>query len=275
MRLNNPLFSFLILTSFFWLGCSSDDDGSSIPQGNFGQVQIKFENQFKNVGPIVLNQTIQTSSNGQKHLFTKLKYIISNITLTNSTGHNFSYHFNDPNKGAFIIDQNNAILNLVSLSLDSIPAGNYTKIKFGLGISPQAYSMGLNNQNQFWEQAIHAGMTWTWEEGYIFTMLEGNYGTETPLNSFSSHSGNVGNAATNGTPNLYREIELNFPSQIEVSSQSLPAIHIIADLNQFLSGETAIALDESNQNQTGSSPHLVTVTNNLSKMFSVDHIHQN
>lgn len=275
MRLTISLFSIMILAFSLMIGCSSDDEGANAQQAEWGQVQIKFENQFKNLSPIILNQTIQTSSNDQKHLFTNLKYIVSNITLTNSNGQNFSYHFNNPDKGAFIIDQNHAVLNEISINLDSIPSGNYTKIKFGLGISQDAYLLGLDNQGQFWAQASNSGMTWSWAAGYVFAILEGKYGNTAPEINFSNHTGNMGDVVLNNMPNLYREIELNFPISMEVSKQGLPAIHIIADLNQFLSGETPIILDESNHEGMGSSEHLVIVTNNLSKMFSIDHIHNN
>lgn len=44
------------------------------------------------LGGIVLDQTTQTSSNGQKHKLTTLKYIISNITLIDEKGNEFDYH---------------------------------------------------------------------------------------------------------------------------------------------------------------------------------------
>jgi hypothetical protein len=275
MKLTIYPFSVVILLSFLLIGCSSDDENTDSPQSEWGSIQLKFENQFKNLSPIILNQTVQTSSNGQKHLFSKLQYIISNITLTNSSGQSFSYHYNNPDKGAFIIDQNNAILNEISLDLDSIPAGTYTKVKFGLGISQDSYLLGLDNQGHFWSQASNAGMTWSWAAGYIFVVMEGKYGVESPETVFANHTGNMGEVAENGTPDLYREVELVFPTALQVSGQGLPAIHIIADFNQFLSGETDIWLDETNQVGMGSSEHLEIVSNNLSKMFSIDHIHQN
>lgn len=70
-----------------------------------GNLQIKFENGFNNLGNIVLNQTTQTSSNGQKHQFSTLKYVISNIVLIDESGNEFKYNYNNPDKEAFIVDQ--------------------------------------------------------------------------------------------------------------------------------------------------------------------------
>src|SRR5690606_33826915 len=255
--------------------CSSDDGGSPPPSEEWGAIQVKFENRFEGLSPIILNQTTQTSSSGQSHQFSALKYIVSNFTLTNQTGQEYTYHFNDPDKGAFIIDQNDAVVNEIIIDLDSIPAGNYTKVKFGLGISPEAYLLGGESQGELWADANQEGMAWGWATGYVFVVLEGMYGTAIPDTNFLNHTGNMGDVTQNGTPDLYREIELEFPTQMEVSTQAFPAIHIIADLNQYLSGETNLILDSSNHDEEGSSQHLMNVTNNLSKMFSVDHIHNN
>ncbi len=262
--------SILLISSFLVLNCSSDD-GEPTP---WGPVQIKFENRFEGLSPIILNNTIQTSSSGQKHQFSTLKYIVSNFTLTNSAGVSYTFHLNDPDKGAFIVDQSDANFNNeVTLELDSIPAGTYTKVKFGLGISQNAYLLGGESQGEFWAEAGNEGMNWAWSAGYIFVKLEGLYGTSALDTHFSNHAGNIGNVSETGDPDLYREIEINLPTPMEVSSQNFPGIHFIADLNQYLSGETAIILDETNQEAMGSSEHLLNVTNNLSHMFSVSHIH--
>jgi hypothetical protein len=75
------------------------------------------------------------------------------------------------------------------------------------------------------------------------------------------------------TPDLYREITLNLPTTARVTSQITPSIHILADFNQYLSGETPLLLSSANDMMMGSSQHLVNVTNNLIKMFKVDHVH--
>src|SRR5690606_34080585 len=112
----------LIFTAFISLSCSSAD-GPQVEDGEWGAVQVKFEDRFEGLSPVVLNQTVQTSSNGQVHQFSTLKYIVSNFTLTTQQGVDFTYHLNDPDKGAFVIDQNDAVVNEIKIGLDSIPAG--------------------------------------------------------------------------------------------------------------------------------------------------------
>lgn len=252
--------------------CRNNDD-NDIQDTTPGNLQVKFENGFNNLGDIVLNQTTQTSVNGQKHQFSTLKYIVSNISLFDENGNEFKYNYNNPDKGAFIINQSEATGGIVYINLSEIPKGNYKKIKFGLGISPDAYLLGQDGQGVFWEKAKEEGMSWSWAAGYIFTKLEGKYGTSSPDTEFMNHCGNMGDTTTNGTPNLYREITLDLPTTARVTNDIVPSIHILADLNQFLSGQTALTLDSSNDMSMGSSQHLVNVSDNISKMFRVDHVH--
>ena len=261
----------LVFTLFTLLSCRNDDDSSE--NTTTGSLEVKFENGFNNLGDIVLNQTTQTSVNGQKHQFSTLKYVISNISLIDENGAEFQYHYNDPDKGAFIIDQAQAEAGLVRINLNEIPKNNYKKIKLGLGISQSAYLIGQNGQGIFWEKAKSAGMSWSWAAGYVFVKLEGKYGTSSPTTEFMNHTGNMGDVVANNTPDLYREITLDFPTTARVNGNIVPSVHILADFNQYLSGATSLTLDSTNDNAMGSSTHLVQVTNNLAQMFKVDHVH--
>lgn len=249
---------------------SDDDDPQDISTGS---LQIKFENGFNNLGDIVLNQTVQTSAAGQKHNFSALKYVISNISLIDESGKEFKYNENNPDKGAFIIDQADAVAGIVYINLNDIPKNNYKKVKFGLGISQNAYLLGQDGQAEFWTKAKQKGMSWSWAAGYVFVKLEGKYGNTAADTEFMNHTGNMGNVTANNTPDLYREITLNLPTTARVSSQIKPSIHILADLNQFLSGSKTLSLTTENNMMMGSSQHLVDVTNNLTAMFKVDHVH--
>lgn len=275
MKLNKHIKTALLaVNSLFIFSCSSDDDnGPIIEEGGVGALQVKFENGFGNLGNIVLNQTTQTSTNGQKHNFSTLKYVVSNITLIKSDGTEFAYHRNDPDKGAFIINQEDAVGGIIYVDLTEIPQGQYTKIRFGLGIDQEAYLLGHDGQAGFWSKATEEAMTWSWAAGYIFAKIEGKYGTTLADTELMNHTGNMGDVSQNGTADLYREITLDLPNTAQVSSSIVPSIHILADWNHYLSGETDLTLDDSNNMAMGSSPYLVSVTNNLTKMFTVDHVH--
>ena len=116
-------------------------------------------------------------------------------------------------------------------------------------------------------------MAWSWAAGYIFVKLEGNYGASAANISYMNHCGNMGDTTANGTANLYREITIDLPTTARVSKNITPSIHVVADFNQYLSGKTALHLNSSNDMAMGSSEHLVQVTDNLTGMFKVDHVH--
>lgn len=274
MKIYKLLALLLTAVTLFILSSCRNGDDEDIQNTTQGNLQIKFENGFQNVGNIVLNQTTQTSGNAQKHQFSTLKYIVSNITLIDDNGKEFQYHYNNPDKGAFIINQAEAdAAGIIYINLTDIPKNNYKKIKFGLGVSQSAYLLGQNGQGIFWEKAKAEGMAWSWAAGYIFTKFEGKYGTSSATTEFMNHCGNMGNTSANNTADLYREITLDFPTTARVSKEITPSVHILADLNQYLSGQTSLTLDNSNDMAMGSNQHLVNVTNNISKMFKVDHVH--
>lgn len=263
---------FAAFTLAAFTSCQNRDDDNSL-DSSAGNIQIKFENGFNNLGNIVLDQTVQTSAAGQKHKFSTLKYIVSNITLIDENGNEFKYNENNPDKGAFIIDQADAKAGVIYLDLMGIPENNYKKIKFGLGLSQKAYLLGKDGQAEFWNRAKQKGMSWSWAAGYVFTKLEGKYGTGSADKEFMNHTGNMGNVTANNTPDLYREITLNLPVTARVTGQIKPSVHILADLNQFLSGTKNLILNADNDMAMGSNQHLVDVTDNLAKMFKVDHVH--
>ncbi|MET7035073.1 MbnP family protein [Elizabethkingia miricola] len=273
MKIYKFLSLLLIGITLFILSSCRNSDSTETEDTTPGNLQIKFENGFNNLGDIVLGQTAQTSSGRQKHNFTTLKYIVSNIVLIDESGKEFKYNYNNPDKGAFIVDQAEAKAGIVYIDLADIPRNNYKKIRFGLGISQSAYLLGQDGQGIFWQKAKTAGMAWSWAAGYIFTKLEGNYGSATPDTKFMNHCGNMGNTSANNTADLYREITLDLPMTARVTKNIKPSIHILADLNQYLSGQASLSLNKDNEMAMGSNQHLVNVTNNLTKMFRVDHVH--
>lgn len=273
MKIYKLLSLLFIGITLFILSSCRNSDSTETEDTTPGNLQIKFENGFNNLGDIVLGQTAQNSSGGQKHNFTTLKYIVSNIVLIDESGKEFKYNYNNPDKGAFIIDQAEAKAGIVYIDLADIPRNNYKKIRFGLGISQSSYLLGQDGQGIFWQKAKAAGMAWSWAAGYIFTKLEGNYGSATPDTKFMNHCGNMGNTSANNTADLYREITLDLPMTARVTKNIKPSIHILADLNQYLSGQASLNLNKDNEMAMGSNQHLVNVTNNLTKMFRVDHVH--
>ena len=252
--------------------CRNEDTPSQVTDVK-NNVVLTFKNAAGNQD-LVLGQTVLTSTSNQKHIFSTLKYVISNIVLVKSDGTEVRYHYDNPDKGAFIIDQQGAVAQRVALT--DIPGGEYSQIKFGLGISPGAYTLGQSGQAAFWDATVAAGMAWQWASGYKFLRLEGVYaapgevmpGSGAP--TFAFHAGNIGNPAVTNTANVYKVVTLSLPQPAKVRTDVAPEIYIKADAAKWLSGATPIVLNDINQ--MSMSPNLPTVqagTSNFAEAFTV------
>ena len=97
----------IILTS-----CNKDETGN-------GNLSIHFENTFEE-SEIVFNEPTVETSNGEVLKINTVKYVISNIILTNYDGSTLSC------PGNYLIDESSNI----NIDLPNIPFGNYIGIKF-------------------------------------------------------------------------------------------------------------------------------------------------
>lgn len=266
------VFAYIAIILSLVISCNRDEE-PKIGANDKNSVTLKFENIFKGQAMYGLSG-VYTSSSSQKHKFSTLKYIVSDVVLIKSDGTEVKYHYQNPDKGAYIVDQSeNAITH--NFVLEDIPAGDYKQVKFGLGISPDAFILGQEKQALFWDKAKTNGMSWSWASGYKFVNFEGTYSDNLDKN-FKIHIGNIGNPQQNDTPNVYQVITLKFPQVAKVRKAIAPQIHIMADINQFLSGKNKVILSDNNANAMNPNKATVKETaENLSHMFSVDHIHNN
>jgi len=227
----------LSLISLGIISCSED----SIPVAN--DVTLEFNNTF-GAETIVLGDatsveaTVNTSTSGQTHYFSELKYVVSNIRLIDEEGNEFPYNTQNLDEGATVVNQ--AKIETLQYVLNDIPTANYSQIKFGLGVEA-----GLNTLDEVSSPLFYASagandteMHWEWGTGYRFTKIEGFYGddnSELSIHTGSTVEGEEG-SYTQGV-DAYREIVLNLPTSANVGSAS-PKIVIKADFNALLSGQT-------------------------------------
>ncbi|SFN64007.1 hypothetical protein SAMN05421741_108115 [Paenimyroides ummariense] len=284
-NLKKYLLSAVISAAF--ISCNSNDDQ---PVAN--NVTLEFNNTFKDQ-TIVLgdatatNATVNTSTAGQTHSFSELKYVISNIRLIKADGTEIPYNVNDLDKGATVIDQ--AKPTSLNYVLNNIPAGEYKQIKFGLGVKN---SLNTLDQVRFPNFYAAAGandteMMWEWGAGYRFTKIEGFYDTdkkELSIHTGSTVEGEEGNY-TQGV-DAYRDITLNLPTNAIVDNKA-PKIVIKADFDKLLSGKThTITLSSGTGMDDNATPNVHTAvqmlkfadnlggngTNDTSGMFSVSNV---
>lgn len=257
-------FAFLAFATFL-TSCSSDDDSGQSLSGN-GEMELFFDNSVN--GDKLILGTNYTNSNNETLKINRLNYIVSNFILIKEDGTEFAY----PKEDSYFVISEEA--GLKSIHLHNIPAGNYTKIRFGLGVDQQRYLQGETAQQSFWDLADENDLTWTWSTGYRFINFEGSFTSPNFEGEkiFQVHQGS--NTATDN----YREITVILPNTARVRADISPSVHFIADANEILDGQNKIKLSEAmNPTQTSSSimggEKLISIARNTTAMFVVDHVH--
>lgn len=246
------------------LSCTSDDDSNTQEnlEGQTGNVILKFDNGVGDQDFIF--GTSYNKSNQESFKISTLKYIISNVRLTDADGNDFIY---PTEENAFIVNEangNNA--GEIFINLNNIDAANYVSVTFGVGIDQERFALGADGQGDFLDYASDEGMMWSWATGYRFIRLDGTYSTTSITDdALNIHMGSVGTSLDN-----YREVTLPLPNTILVRENKTPQIHIKADILKIFDGINIA--DGYNQVHTDATTTPV-IAGNIQSMFSVHHVH--
>lgn len=242
--------------------CSNDEE---IISGE-GNLKLEFDNTYGTAN-FAFN-TEYTNSNGEKVKATQLKYIVSNIVLTKADGTTFTY---PKSSSYFIVDEATTASQILNLA--NIPAADYTSVKFGIGVDRAQWELGATGQGDFLAAAQTAGMTWNWTGGYKFVAFEGNAtsATLTTPRNYRVHTGKV--VVNNVETYNYAEITIPFPSVAKVRTTITPQVHIIADAKKIVDGDNKIAVTTGTSGDIMGGDKLALIMANVSKMFTIDHVH--
>ncbi len=263
MKITN--FFTILLLSVTILSCSSDDEGTESLDGQSGNLVIKFDN---GVGDqdFIFDVSYNKSSE-ESYKLSSVKYLVSNIELTNSDGTTFLYPVDD---NAFIVDEADAnAAGEIWITLENVPAADYTDISFGVGIDQERFLKGADGQGDLLEIAQEKGMLWSWATGFRFIRLDGSFSNSTITDeALNIHMGSVGTSLDN-----YREVSLELPNTVLVREDATPELHVKADISVVFDGETSVVLaDGYNQVHTDEVTTPI-IANNIMGMFSVHHVH--
>jgi hypothetical protein len=238
--------------------CSNDDDNTPTGEGN---LKLEFDNVYGNAN-FAFN-TAYTNSNGEVVKASNAIYIVSNIVLTEADGTTYTV---PKSESYFFVNEADAASTL--LNLPNIPAGNYTKVTFGIGVDQAQFNAGADGQGTLWTDAQALGMTWSWAAGYKFIKFEGTYtsSTTTTDTQYRVHTGKTGDIYN------YATVTLDFPENAQVRTNITPQVHIMADLKKVIDGTTKINFDEGASVMGGTKVQNISA-NNVPTMFEVHHVH--
>jgi len=163
--------AFLLTLLIVFLACDSDDDNNA-PQF---LISVSHSHNWdgENVSSDDIGITEFTNESGEVLKITRLRYLISKIILTNSTGDEISIAGNNDYNLVDLSD--NSTLNYATNIV--VPPGTYTKISFVYGFNEEDNVSGaypdLNTANWNWPGGME-GMP-NLGGGYHFMQFDGTY----------------------------------------------------------------------------------------------------
>lgn len=225
------------------------------PVSQLGTINIDFDN-VVGTANLELNTGSYTNAAGNTFNVSKFIYYISNIKLTKTDGTKFV-----ENNSYYLI--NEAQVASQSLSIDSVPVGDYNAIEFVIGVDSTRNVSGA--QTGALDPAND--MFWTWNSGYIFLKMEGT-STSASGNDLTFHIGGF-----NAPNNTIRTCNRNFPTNLTVKNTNVSKVKMKTDvLEMFTSPQN---IDFSTFSFTMGGPTSVTVADNYTDMISVKEIINN
>ncbi|MEE1944010.1 MbnP family protein [Pedobacter sp. KR3-3] len=256
MNIKNISISFAVLLTLVFTSCKKDE--TVTPADEKGAFTLEFDN-VVNGSPLVLETQNYTNANGDSFNVSVFKYYVSNIKLTKADGSVYSapesYILVDASKPASLLN-----------SLNNVPAGDYTKISFIIGVDKERNLAGA--QTGALDPAL--GMFWTWNSGYIFVKFEGTSPQSTAANkSLTFHIGGIVDPN-----NTIRTFSTSFspanPLRIRVDKK--PQLHFKVNVASLFTGNQNIKFGSLNFTMGGANS-VIVADNYADGLFQLDHIH--
>jgi cytochrome c peroxidase len=142
-------------------------------------LQVEFIPQF-NGAPLVFDALKNQTAAGQKISVTRLDFLLSDIALRRADG----VWIGQKNWFAYISARDGK----TNFTLENIPAGNYDRVRFHIGIEP-----AINHGDSAQWAAGHPlnpdvnHLYWGWTREYVFLALEGGWQNSDKQSGFSYH----------------------------------------------------------------------------------------
>lgn len=242
----------LICLPILWLcGCAKKDKTEDPPPAFYTRMSLDISHEM-NGSQLVRNTTSYTNPAGETFVISKFRYYLSNFALVDDAGKTIPLA-----SAYFLIDD--AVDSTKRLQLDSVPVGNFTAVRFLIGVDSARNNSGV----QSGALAPENGMFWTWNSGYIMAKLEGTSNAiASPTQGFEWHVGGF-----RGTYNVLKTVQLPVSFRVTPYMAAIPHFNMVANVGKWFApneasfaktpiimapGETALA-----------------IANNYQQMFSI------
>lgn len=244
-----------IILSLVVCSCSEDGDEKT------GSMEIEFDNVVGDAD-LALETAGEpyTNAASESYAVTALKYYISHISLHRSDGFVFEDAVShDGSSGYYLIDETDP--GSLHVSLENVPAGDYTSISFTVGVDPEVLHdgtlTGALDENK--------GMFISESEGFIFLKFEGHSASADQAIRY-----HVSGSAAPADNLLTKTVDIG-PTPAMVRGDKTPKVHLIIDVNGFFASPNEISF--------AATPSLLTaeetapIAENYANTFVFDHVH--
>src|SRR5690606_28100129 len=174
---------------------------------------------------VLLDETYQNSL-GESYTVSLFNYYLSNFRLLKEDGSEYKI------EESYFLVKHSPTGNMRHFHLMDLPEGNYTGIRFLIGVDSIRNVSGA----QTGDLAVDHGMFWTWNTGYIMAKLEGNSPQVPDGGKFMHHIGGFA-----GENSALHEVTLEFPT-MELKEGISGDLLMRADLSKWFDGKHAISL---------------------------------
>lgn len=247
----------------------SSDTAPEFDPNDKGILEIKFDN-------IAGNANLQTGVNytnaaGEQFNVDFLQYYISNIRLVREDGQEYVV---PQDESYFLIKESEAASQVVSIP--NVPAGNYSRIRFVIGVDSLRNTMDVSRRTGVLDVAgAGRGMYWSWNSGYIFVKMEGTspqaITASNATGRYRYHIGGFGGYSSATINNIKtRTLDLG-NDRARVRKNTRPSVHVTVDVLRMFTGTANISL--ATNSTVMFSPFSTTVSANYVNMFQYDHVH--
>lgn len=261
---------FLALLAFTlaFSACKNDDDDDL---SGTADVEVEFDNRAGDAS-LVLG-TEYTNAAGEKLTFSTFNYFVSNFVLVKDDGTEYVV---PKDSCYFLCKQNDP--NSRSVVLKDVPAGDYTELRFMIGVDSAKSVSPIGERTGVLDPATGAsGMYWSWNAGYIFVKVEGT-SPQAPLDAgtgertFQYHTGLFGGYDSPTLNNLKTvRLETHHGEPAKVRRSGGPHFHLYVDILEMFTSPTNISVAANPTSHAG--PFSKTVADNYADMFTLDHVH--
>jgi hypothetical protein len=259
--------------------CSKKDDVTpDFNASNLAQLSVEFDNIVGDRTLAINNSAnLYTNAAGEKFSISSLQYFISNIEVTTTAG---KVYVVNQDSSYFLISGADKATRFAKVR---VPEGDYSKLKFTLGVDSLRSTMPLDKRTGVLDPAYGgghdlSGMYWGWNSGYIFFKFEGNAdvisndvnGDPTGKHQFKYHIGGFGGYSAPTLNNIKTvTMDLNPGGIAKVRTGRQSNIHVLVDLMKAFNGTNNFSIAA--HPTVMFSDFSTKVAANLTEMFKHDH----